>query len=90
MIALKKNDKLIIIIGIVILAVAVLAIALYQDPAQDNGGILFTHPSEDMYEIEPENWTAIKRKGRYLIIAFEAVSRESALNMLQATYDKLP
>ena len=54
MIALKKNDKLIIIIGIVILAVAVLAIALYQDPAQDNGGILFTDPSEDMYEID---WT---------------------------------
>ncbi len=46
--------------------------------------------AEGIYEIEDENWTAVKQKGRYLIIVFEASGREIARNMIQAIYDRLP
>jgi hypothetical protein len=45
---------------------------------------------EGIYEIEDENWTAIKQKGSFLIIVFEAADRESARNMIQAVIDILP
>lgn len=45
---------------------------------------------EGIYEIEEGNWTAIKRKDRYLMIVFEAAERDIARNMIQMLHDKLP
>jgi len=54
MIALRKNDKLIIIIGVVVLAIVVIAIAMYQEPLNEDGvGSIFSNPTDDFYEI---NW----------------------------------
>jgi hypothetical protein len=52
MIALKKNDKLIIIIGVVILAVAVAAIALYQEPLTDDDNGIIPNINDKVYEID--------------------------------------
>jgi len=45
---------------------------------------------EGVYEINPNKWTAIKQKGRYLLIVFDAVGRDSALAMIESVDNRLP
>jgi len=54
MMKLRRNDQLIIIIGVVLFAIAIIAIALYQPPLDDRG--LITMPGSGMktYEVEWE------------------------------------